>query len=163
MTRHAASAVALATLAVVGTAAHQTLSAGASAAQAVPAQTATAAAPATTTVWDRVFSDQQATRGEALYKKSCTECHRDDLSGSDGPPLRGLDFFVRWRGQTIAQMFEQVKDIMPASAPDSLPPQTYIDIMGFLFKANGVPMGATDLPADADALQRILITEKPTP
>ena len=26
-----------------------------------------------------------------------------DLSGSDGPPFRGLDFFIRWRGYTIAE------------------------------------------------------------
>ena len=112
-------------------------------------------------VWDRVFSEEQATRGEALYQKRCALCHRNDLTGttSDGPPLKGLDFFIRWRGQTVAEMLDAVKEIMPANNPGSLEQQAYVDVIGFLFKSNGVPMGDTDLPADADALQQIAITE----
>ena len=114
------------------------------------------------TVWEGVFSEEQAKRGEALYMKSCTQCHRNDLSGttSDGPPLKGLDFFIRWRGQTIAEMLDAIREIMPANNPGALAPQTYVDIISFLFKSNGVPIGDTDLRADPDTLQQILVTEK---
>jgi cytochrome c len=118
--------------------------------------------PAPRTVWDRVFSESQAARGQALYKKSCTVCHRDDLTGSDGPPLTGIDFFIRWREHTVAEMLDEIQMTMPQSNPGSLSPQTYLDIMSFLFKFNGVPMGTTDLVADPDALSQVAVTEKPT-
>jgi hypothetical protein len=119
------------------------------------------AAPAgSRTIWDRPFSEPQAIRGQTAYKKSCTVCHRDDLGGSDGPPLRGLDFFIRWRGQTLAEMLDEIQMTMPMSDPGSLPPQTYLDIMSFLFAANGVPLGTDDLVADTDTLSTILVTEK---
>ncbi len=130
------------------------------ASSAIP-QAAEPSATSKKTVWDRVFSEAQATRGEALYKKSCTVCHRDDLSGSDGPPLKGLDFFIRWRGQTIAEMLEEIRSTMPIGSPESLAPQTYLDIMSFLFRFNGVPVGTADLTADPDVLPHIIVTEKP--
>jgi cytochrome c5 len=118
-------------------------------------------APSVRSVWDRVFSESQAARGETQYKKSCTVCHRDDLSGSDGPPLKGADFFIRWREHTLAEMLDEIRMTMPMSEPDSLPAQTYLDILGFLFKYNGVPMGTVDLLADPDALSQVAVTEKP--
>jgi cytochrome c len=114
---------------------------------------------ATQTVWDRVFSDAQAARGEAQYRKSCSICHRDDLGGSDGPSLRGPDFFVRWRDQTVADMLEEIRQTMPSRDPDSLEPQVYLDIVSFLFKFNGVPTGTTDL-AISGPLKQIVVTEK---
>jgi hypothetical protein len=118
-------------------------------------------APAPTTVWDRVFSEAQAARGQTQYKKSCTVCHRDDLGGSDGPPLTGIDFFIRWREHTVAEMLDEIQMTMPQSEPGSLSPQTYLDIIGFLFKFNGVPTGTTDLVAEPGALSQVAVTEKP--
>jgi hypothetical protein len=126
-----------------------------------PAGQPPAASDSKKTVWDGVFSDAQAVRGQALYSRWCTTCHRDDLTGSDGPPLRGLDFFIRWREQTIGAMLGEVGETMPESDPGSLKPQEYLDILGFLFKANGVPVGTVDLTVDSDAVQRTMITEKP--
>ena len=115
------------------------------------------------TVWDGVFSEEQAKRGDELYQKSCSLCHRNDLTGttSDGPPLKGLDFFIRWRGQTLAEMLDAIREIMPANNPDGLPAQTYLDIMTFLMKSNGIPAGTTDLVYNPDTLQTIVFTEKP--
>src|SRR5437867_12505194 len=109
-------------------------------------------------VWDRVFSEEQAKRGETLYQKRCALCHRNDLTGttSDGPPLKGLDFFIRWRGQTLAEMLDAIREIMPANNPDGLPAQTYLDIMTFLMKSNGIPAGTTDLIYNHDTLQTIV-------
>jgi cytochrome c len=138
------------------------------AAVAVAAQTGQPTAPpppagSQKTIWDGVFSEGQTQRGDALYQKSCSLCHRNDLTGtmSDGPPLKGLDFFIRWRGQTLAEMLDAIKEIMPANNPGGLAPQTYLDIMTFLMKSNGIPAGATDLVYDPDTLQTIVFTEKP--
>jgi len=132
------------------------------AAQAAANQSPTAPA-GSRTIWDRPFSEPQAIRGQTAYKKSCTVCHRDDLGGSDGPPLRGLDFFIRWRGQTLADMLDEIQMTMPMSDPGSLPAQTYLDIMSFLFAANGVPLGTDDLASDPGTLSKIVVTEKASP
>src|SRR4029453_15198364 len=44
------------------------------------------------TVADRVYSDEQATRGAASFDTSCAGCHRPDLGGANGPALRGEGF-----------------------------------------------------------------------
>jgi S-disulfanyl-L-cysteine oxidoreductase SoxD len=140
-----------------------TLAIEASAQGGTQPQAAQAPAGGRKTVWDGIFSEEQAKRGDELYQKSCSLCHRNDLTGttSDGPPLKGLDFFIRWRGQTLAEMLDAIREIMPANNPGALPSQTYLDIMTFLMKSNGIPAGTTDLVYSPDTLQTILFTEKP--
>ena len=52
-----------------------------------------AAAPGARTVWDGVYTEEQATRGTEAYKSACSECHGADLAG-DGfaPALTGSEF-----------------------------------------------------------------------
>jgi hypothetical protein len=80
------------------------------------------------TVWDGIYSEQQAARGRELYKQSCGHCHRDDLTGGGSevgaPPLRGPIFFYRWLHQPDAEMFLTIGATMPQNKPDSLTPQT---------------------------------------
>ena len=58
-----------------------------------------AAAPAgdAKSIWDGVFTAEQAERGAEAYKTSCSECHGGDLMG-DGfaPALSGADFQGNW-------------------------------------------------------------------
>jgi hypothetical protein len=58
-------------------------------------------------------------------------------------------------------LFSEVVTAMPKNDPASLSPQTYVDIMGYLFQANEIPAGDTELPSEGEALETILITEKP--
>ena len=55
---------------------------------------AAAQAPAqpTRTVQDGVFSDAQATRGQALYAQRCAGCHGPALEGAQAPALKGDGF-----------------------------------------------------------------------
>ena len=46
----------------------------------------------TKTVADGVYTDAQAVRGSAAYDAACTQCHRADLTGADGPALRDERF-----------------------------------------------------------------------
>ena len=42
------------------------------------------------TVWDSVYSAEQAKRGEEVFGKSCERCHKAALTGADdAPPLAG--------------------------------------------------------------------------
>ena len=43
-------------------------------------------APSGGTVWDGVFTEAQASRGEAAYGRSCAVCHKEDLLGGGTAP-----------------------------------------------------------------------------
>jgi mono/diheme cytochrome c family protein len=127
-----------------------------------PATPAAAAEGAPQTIWDGVFTEAQASRGQQAYKQSCAACHLDDLLGErDAPPLAGPQFSNRWMGSTADDMVQTIRRTMPQEAPDSLTPQAYADIVSYLLKVNGSPAGATELPADSTKLQQIRITGRP--
>jgi cytochrome c len=108
-------------------------------------------------IWDGVFTEAQATRGQERYRASCAACHAEDLLGAQGPALVGQAFLDRWAGSSVFDMAQVIKQSMPQEAPDSLGLPTYVDIVAFLLKSNGGPAGASELPADADALRKILV------
>jgi S-disulfanyl-L-cysteine oxidoreductase SoxD len=134
---------------------------------------ASAAQPRERTVWDGIYTEAQAKRGEGQYQLSCGYCHKDDLSGGffdDGtgraPALAGLrafnsSFEQRWGNLTVRDMLVQVGSIMPPDDPAGLPVQTYIDIFAFLFSRNDVPAGSEELPADLQKLEALRIIPKP--
>ena len=66
-------------------------------------------------VWDGVYSQEQASRGQTLYTKECSSCHGAALDGSgQAHPLSGADFKGNWNGQTVDDLFEKVQTSMPA-------------------------------------------------
>jgi S-disulfanyl-L-cysteine oxidoreductase SoxD len=117
------------------------------------------------TVWDGVYTADQAARGQALYKTHCGYCHRDDLIGggseAGAPALKGPIFTIRWRDQPLADMFVTIGTTMPQNKPDTLMPQVVIDIVSFLLKSNNMPPGATELPADIEALKSVFMEYRP--
>jgi cytochrome c len=146
--------------------------AGVIAAQSVPPARARAQG-SPKTIWDGVYSEAQAARGEQAYKLSCGYCHKDDLTGGffdDGtgraPALAGprafdSSFEERWRDHTIREMLLDIGSKMPMQDPGSLTIKTYTDIVAFLLSKNDVPRGSEELPPDLDKLQEIRITPKP--
>ncbi len=117
------------------------------------------AAQAQTTIWDGVYTEDQAGRGERVYGQECASCHLDDMMG-DGiaPALVGSSFFFRWSDLSIGDMYAAIRTTMPQGAPASLSPAGYADIAAFLLQANRVPPGDTELPTDMDDLEGIAIT-----
>jgi uncharacterized protein len=113
------------------------------------------------TIWDGVFTEAQATRGRELYARSCASCHAEDLLGSsNAPALVGQPFFARFGGTNADDVVEVIRRTMPQDAPDSLGVPAYADITSYVFKANGSPAGAAELPADRDTLKQILVTNR---
>lgn len=99
---------------------------------------------------DGVYSPSQAARGKAQYAASCASCHMDDLSGTlsgdtGAPPLRGEPFVAFVEGWDARRLFDYIKTTMPADEPASLRDDTYLDILTFLFQANGYPAGSEPL------------------
>ncbi len=122
---------------------------------------ATLAAQGETTIWDGVYTDDQAMRGQVLYNQECAPCHLDDLMG-DGiaPALIGSSFFFRWSDLSVGDMYVAIRSTMPQGAPASLSPAGYVDLTAFLLQMNKVPSGDTELPTDTDDLRDITITEE---
>jgi mono/diheme cytochrome c family protein len=110
-------------------------------------------------VWDRVFSSEQAARGESTYLDECGRCHADTLSGGDfGPPLVGGSFWDEWKGMTIADIFNRIRTTMPQDNPGRLSLLQTADVIAFLMKSNGFPAGDQPLSSDPTALQAIAVT-----
>jgi mono/diheme cytochrome c family protein len=125
-----------------------------------PAIEATLAAQGGATIWDGVYTDAQASRGQDVYEQECAQCHLVDLMG-DGiaPALIGSSFFFRWSDLSIGDMYIAIRSTMPQGAPASLSPAGYADIAAYMLQMNKVPGGDTELPTDTDALGKITITE----
>ncbi|MEE2612765.1 MAG: cytochrome c [Acidobacteriota bacterium] len=125
-----------------------------------PAIEVTLAAQDGATIWDGVYTDEQATRGQKVYEQECAQCHLDDLLG-DGiaPALIGSSFFFRWSDLSVGDMYVAIRTTMPQGAPASLSPAAYADISTYLLQMNKVPSGDTELPTDTDDLGDITITE----
>ena len=100
------------------------------------------------TVLDGVYTAAQAKRGQAVYESKCAGCHRADLGGFSGPPLKGDLFMDRWREFQLKVLYELVKSTMPADNPGSLSETAYLDIQAYLLQANGIPPGTKELKPD---------------
>lgn len=112
-------------------------------------------------IWDGVFTEEQATRGAAAYKESCSECHGNDLMG-DGfaPPLAGADFQGNWNDLSVGDFFERIRVSMPPSDASSVPPAAKADIVAHIFKLNKYPAGTTEIEPKTEALKGIKIELK---
>src|SRR5262245_58581569 len=59
----------------------------------------------TQTVWDGVYTEEQATSGAAVYHKACAFCHQDDLTGDQfSAPLVGRGFLRRWQEKSVSDL-----------------------------------------------------------
>src|SRR6185436_463883 len=55
----------------------------------------------TKSVWDAIYTEEQAKRGSPLYTQYCASCHGPELMGGEmAPPLASGDFLSGWDGLT---------------------------------------------------------------
>jgi len=111
------------------------------------------------TVWSRVYTSEQARRGETVFKDNCSVCHAEDLTGADGPALKGELFTLLWEGRSLGRLFERVRRMPPRRAPLEL--EESRDALAFILQANGYPAGERELSTDASSLEEIAIAPKP--
>jgi len=114
-------------------------------------------------VWDGIYTDDQANRGKQLYSDACASCHGPELTGGEmAPPLVGGDFTSDWNGLTVGDLFERMRISMPQNAPGSLTGQQNADVLAFMLQANKFPVGQSELAKDAMMLKGIKFeTKKP--
>ena len=123
---------------------------------------AAAAVAGSRSVWDGVYSREQASRGQTAYNSKCARCHGDALlGGEDSPPLVDKDFLERWNGKSVGSLVELTRGTMPSDGPGKVSRQQCTDIIAYLLGANGFPAGKSDLEPDAAALNEIVFQSKP--
>jgi len=129
----------------------------------VLAQDASSLAAPKTTIWDGVFDRAQVARGEAVFNTSCVRCHALDAQGVPAR-MSGEAFWNNWADDPLGVMYTRIKTGMPNNAPDSLPPQSYADVVAFILSANGVPAAeGHELTPDAVSHIQMLRRDGPRP
>ena len=120
------------------------------------AATAQDSATASRSVWDGVYTEEQATRGEEIYRKECASCHGDTLVGGGGAaPLTGGAFLSNWNGLTVGDLFERIRKTMPQGALGKLTKQQDADVLAYLLSFNKFPAGKTELQKQVEFLKEI--------
>jgi len=106
-------------------------------------------------VWDGVYTEEQASRGQTFYQQSCGRCHGANLAGTfETPPLMGR-FIPYWAGTTMDVLFDYVSTAMPLDHPGSLGAGANAAIIAFLLKANGFPAGAKEFGVTSEVQKTI--------
>ena len=110
------------------------------------------------TVWDGVYSKEQADRGKKAYGSLCARCHGDNLLGNDdATPLVGKEFLKKWEGKSVASLVELTRKEMPSDGPGKLSRKQCTDITAYVLSVNDFPTGQSELLPDSDVLKTILI------
>ena len=113
------------------------------------------------TVWDGIYTMEQADRGALLYRQRCTYCHGVFLDGGDspnGPPLTGIRFINQWKTRTVANLFAKISQTMPLDNPGSLSLESSGDLVSYILQENGLPSGNVPLASEPELLQVIAIS-----
>ena len=123
-----------------------------------PALGAQQVADAPRSVWDGVYTEEQAKRGATLCAQECASCHGTELAGNDeSPPLSGPAFLANWDSLTVGDLSERVRRTMPPNKLGRLNRQQIVDILGHVLSINGFPAGKTELDPKAEPLKQIRI------
>jgi mono/diheme cytochrome c family protein len=109
-------------------------------------------------VWDGVYTAEQARRGLTAYREGCLKCHAENLLGTEGgPPISGAEFLGTWNGRTAADLFDTLQNTMPADDPGSLGTRQTADLLAYIFSINKFPPGAQELAREPAPLKEIQI------
>lgn len=153
--RGCASAAAIAALSVV-------------AFQPVSADEAGVEIDSTRSIWDGVFTEAQARRGEAIYAGPCGSCHgwrldgaADDPDMPSTPPIAGAKFLRDWDGRSLAALLEYTRATMPENNPGFLSDREYADILAYMLYISGVSSGDEELRSQSRSITDVVIRQMP--
>lgn len=112
--------------------------------------------PTTRSVWDGVYTEEQAKRGEMTYRQFCGSCHGGMLTGGEtSSPLTGGAFLANWNGLAIDDLFERIRRSMPQDKPGKLSRQQNADVLAYVLSFNKFPAGKAELPRQSEFLKEI--------
>ena len=130
------------------------LAAGACAAQqpapAAPAAGTNAPSAGRLTIWDGVYTAEQATRGERTAYVNCFSCH----TAADWTSSHFLD---PTSDQRLGDLFQMISRQMPMDSPGKLSPTEYADVIAYMLKLQGAPVGEKELVGEVRTMDRIFV------
>jgi S-disulfanyl-L-cysteine oxidoreductase SoxD len=130
----------------------------AAAALVVVGLTLTLTAQSPRTLWDGVYSEEQAARGEKLYGERCGKCHGDTLGGVEAAPaLTGTTFYSNWEGEMLEALSDRIRTTMPQDKPGSLTRAQNADILAYILRVGEYPAGPAPLDSQAGAMAAITV------
>lgn len=91
---------------------------------------------------------RQMELGAQWFQATCIQCHAVGAVTND-------DFRLKWNGRTAYELFERVRSTMPQSSPGSLGRGTYLAIVAYLMKLNGMPSAGRPVVGDSTALASV--------
>jgi len=111
--------------------------------------------PQAQSVTTGVYTEQQAVRGQTVYKARCSSCHAATLGGQVGPPLAGTDFIANWDTQSLLELANKIRKTMPKDDTERLTPQETADVLAYMLQVNKFPSGRAELAMDDAALKQV--------
>lgn len=129
------------------------------------------------------YTDAQAERGKGYFYGSCGYCHTADPAAKNGTmdrstglgwhrgPVNSFSLFVgeRWlstasgipgrpqRWSTVADLYNKIHTTQPAYDVAGLSRQTYLDIVAYLLRQNGLAAGREELRADLNQMRNMTL------
>ena len=100
-----------------------------------------------------LFTAAQAVRGQQVFSRSCGNCHR--VADQTGAAFR-----AKWASGGLGSLFNVISRTMPVPAVGSLSKSDYVAIIAFMLGESGYPAGASELPADPEALARVQLPSR---
>jgi hypothetical protein len=88
-------------------------------------------------VQDGVYTKEQAAKGMKVYEEFCLICHPID-------EYVGI-YMEGWEGMTAIALVDSIAETMPVDNPGGLDVQELIDMVTYIFQANGLPAGDAEM------------------
>jgi PQQ-dependent dehydrogenase (s-GDH family) len=104
-----------------------------------------------------LYTAEQAEAGKTSFNSNCAVCHGNTMmNGTFGPPLAGEHFEKTWVGKTVRTFYDRART-MPPAAPNSLPSETYLNIVAYILQVNGAKAGSVKLEASGEGFEQTVI------
>ncbi len=114
------------------------------------------AAQASRTVWDGVYTAEQAQRGAVLFDKECASCHGPSGTGGGmAPALLGSAFSANYDGLTVGELFDRNRTTMPVGKEGAMSGPQIADVTAFMLQCNDFPAGDDELLSQLMVLKSI--------
>lgn len=124
---------------------------------------AESASAAGTTVWDGIYTDDQAEAGATQIADHCAKCHGNAMRGSPAGPSVISNLMPMFGDQPLSSLYDYITTQMPKGNPGSLSEGDYGVILARILQLAGVPSGKTELPLTSAELEPILLTSTAPP
>ena len=118
--------------------------------------TLSAQGAAARSVVDGIYTEEQAKRGEPVYKTVCETCHGPELKGDKGPPLTTSNLVAGWKTDTLADLYLKIRDTMPRESA-KLTAQQAADVLAYMLQFDGFPPVTAELTTGEAELKEIRI------